>query len=71
MPEFRVVVDYTSKRSFTVSAADPAAAALLAMRQLQADDAAAGPVGYLVLEGDLVVAEQRAWGAKRKRSKTS
>lgn len=67
MPEFQVVVDYTSKRSFTISAADPAAAALQAMRQLKADDAAAGPVGYLVLDGDVVVAEQRAWGAKRKR----
>lgn len=68
MDEYEVIVDFTSKRTFTVRAATPDDAALQAMRQLKADDPAAGPVGYVVRREGVEVSEQRAWGAKRKRS---
>lgn len=70
MPEYQVVVHYTSKRTFTVNDEDPNSAAVRAMRQLKSDDTEAGPVGYVVYSAGEVVAEQRAWGAKRKRNKT-
>lgn len=67
MPRYRVVVDYTSKRIADVDAETPDAAALQAMRELQADDPEAGPVGYVVSQDGVEVADKRAWRAKKKR----
>lgn len=67
MPKYRVIVDYTSKRTAEIEADSADEAALQAMRELKVDDPDAGPVGYLVMQGDAVVVDRRAWGAKKKR----
>jgi hypothetical protein len=68
MSTFRVVIDYTSKRTIEVAADTADDAAVQAMRQLRADDSEAGPVGYVVMEGDEVVVDKRAWRPKTKRT---
>lgn len=67
MTKYRVTVDYTSKLIVDVDAESPTEAATQAMRQLKAGDPEAGPVGYVVTDNGAVVADQRAWRAKKKR----
>lgn len=68
MEQYRVIIDYTSKRTAEVEADSAEEAALQAMRDLKANDPDAGPVGYVVQRGENVVVDRRAWGRK-KRSK--
>lgn len=67
MAVYRVLIDYASKREFEIDAESPDDAAVQAMRQLRADDAEAGPVGYVVTQDGAVVEDKRAWRAKKKR----
>ncbi len=67
MATYRVTVDYTSKFVVSLEADSPQEASVAAMRALKAADAEAGPVGYVVEEEGVVVAEQRAWGGRKKR----
>lgn len=67
MDKYRVIVDYASKYEVEVDAESVDDAGLQAMRQLKQRDPEAGPVGYVVMQGDAVVADKRAWGAKKKR----
>lgn len=60
-----MIVDYTSKYDVELEAESVDDAGLRAMRLLNAHDPEAGPVGYVVLRGDEIVADKRAWRARK------